>query len=647
MCGIFGSIRFGGMFQSEEFNRFVLLTDMISYRGPDDAGYIGLNSTDGSSLKGENKLQPFDIFLGHRRLSIIDLSSAGRQPMTDGHGRWIIYNGEIFNFIELREEMKSLGYRFRTETDTEVILQLYDKFGEAGFEKMNGMWALAIADLRSRRVVLSRDRFSIKPLYLLTQNDALYFASEIKQLLPLLPKKEPNLEILSTFLMQGLLDHSLETFFCGITKIPPKTNLVVHVANGAVERIAYWEYGKRQFSSIAGAQEKFRELLVDSTRIRLRSDVKVGLLLSGGLDSSSLAVAARQAGAGSLETYSVVSDEKRYNEEPFIDAVNRSLDLKSIKFRFQVPHLEETLLTVLHHSDEPFAGLSVVAQYGVFHTIKANSDVTVLLSGQGADEVLLGYSKFFFFHLRDLLQKGRYGAAISQVLSSAIRRTVFGQFRLSEAKRYLPFLNTNARRVLRRDYSPVPVWARNGMRSRQMADIDAYSVPALTHYEDRNSMAHSLEVRHPYLDHRIVDFGLSLPPEWQFKRGWTKSLLRESFPELPDAVRWRRDKQAFTTPEELWLKRELVGLIKHTFRKSLLDGFGLLNSRVFLKQYRSFRRGNLLVSFGDISRALIAEVWAQQHWGQASTPEPVRPEQVTTDRDSRVVLTHPEGGRMI
>jgi len=599
-----------------------------------------MNMIIGSTFQRSDQPQPFDVFLGHRRLSVIDLSSAGRQPMTDGEGRWIIFNGEIFNFVELREELESLGSEFRTETDTEVILHLYDRFGESAFGKMNGMWALAIVDLRSHRVILSRDRFSIKPLYLLKQIDALYFASEIKQLLPLLPKKEPNVEVLSAFLAQGLLDHSLETFFCGITKAPPRTNLTVDLKSGAIEEKEYWQYGTRESPSLASALEEFHELLIDSTRIRLRSDVKVGLLLSGGLDSSSLAVAVAQAGVEGLETYSVVSDEKRFSEEPFIDAVNRALGLKGIKFRFRLPNLEEALPEVLHHSDEPFAGLSVVAQYGIFRTIKENGGATVLLSGQGGDEVLLGYSKFFFFHLRDLLRQGRYHAALGHAFWSAIRGTVVRQFRLSEAKRYIPYFHQKNCTALRTKYNPVRVWAKNEMRSRQMADIDMYSVPALTHYEDRNSMAHSLEVRHPFLDHRVVDFALSVPPELQFHRGWTKSILRESFIELPEEVRWRRDKQGFITPEELWLKRDLAELVDRTLRKSMLDEFGLLDSKAFLKQYSSFRRGSPLVSFGDISRVFIAELWAQQHWRDSSTFEPARTFQTAGDLDPQVVAPH-------
>jgi asparagine synthase (glutamine-hydrolysing) len=614
MCGIFGSIRFGGMFPSEEFNRFVRLTDMVAYRGPDDAGYIGLNTTDGSSFQDENQLRPFDVFLGHRRLSIIDLSSAGRQPMTDGHGRWIIFNGEIFNFIELREELKSLGCIFRTETDTEVILHLYGQFGEAGFKKMNGMWAFALADLPARRIILSRDRFSIKPLYLFSSSTEIYFASEIKQLVPLLRSKKPNLATVATFLAQGLLDHSSETFFEEITKAPAKCNLVITIPERKIETIPYWNYTRQFPPMLASACEEFRELLLDSTRIRLRSDVGVGLLLSGGLDSSSIAVSVARTGHANFETFSVVSNEPQFSEEPFIDAVNNSLGLKGMKHAFQLSNLQERLLEAIYHSDEPFVSLSVVAQYCIFQIIKTTSDARVLLSGQGADEIMLGYLKFFFFYVSELYRKGDYLRAFTQLILSAFHRTAVSQFRLSEAKRYMPSMNSGTRSALRGEYIPVRVWEGNGLRSRQIADLDAYSVPALTHYEDRNSMAHSLEVRHPFLDHRIVDFALSLPPEWQLSHGWTKNIMRASLSELPDAVRWRRDKRGFITAEEAWLKNDLSHLIESTFTNSVLDEFGILDSKIFRKQYRSFRNGSPTLGFTDISRTFVAELWAQQQW---------------------------------
>src|SRR5438270_741879 len=459
MCGIFGAVKFKGYFEPERFDKFVELTNLVSYRGPDDHGYVRVDCHKGHWFLENQQHVPFDVFLGHRRLSIIDLSPAGKQPMTDGHGCWIVFNGEIFNFVELREELKTHGCQFRSQTDTEVILKVYQIFGESGFRKLNGMWAFAIADLPARRIVLSRDRFAIKPFYLLSQANEYYFASEIKQLIPMLGIKEPNRTVLSTYLAQGLVDYCDQTFFSGITKLEAKCNLVILPLSGETKKSCYWKYNEASNAKPASVVEEFRELLLDSTRIRLRSDVKVGLLLSGGLDSSSLAVAVRETGNQALETYSVVSDDARFSEESFIDAVCDQLGLKSIKFRFQVHDLNELLMKTLYSNDEPFASLSVVAQFGIFRTIKKESDATVLLSGQGGDEVLLGYLKFFFFHIQELFRRGKISRALGQLILSAVRRTAVRQFRLSEAKRYIPYLNRGKGSVLREReaYVPIPV----------------------------------------------------------------------------------------------------------------------------------------------------------------------------------------------
>ena len=220
MCGIFGAVTTAGFFDRADCERFSALTNLVRYRGPDDGDCLALNLANPRHAE-ENR---YDLFLGHRRLSILDLSAAGRQPMGDGCGRWIIFNGEIFNYIELRHELEAKGHKFVTGTDTEVILHVYSEYGESGFDRLNGMWAFAIADVPRKRVVLSRDRFSIKPLYLLSTDNRLYFASEIKQLLPLLSRLEPNADVMSAFLLQGLVDHNQHTFFRGITKLPPKSN---------------------------------------------------------------------------------------------------------------------------------------------------------------------------------------------------------------------------------------------------------------------------------------------------------------------------------------------------------------------------------------------------------------------------------------
>ncbi len=605
MCGIFGAINRTGFFDGPDFDRFVALTNLVAYR----------------TLKPADSRRErlFDVFLGNRRLSIIDLSSSGHMPMSDGKGCWITYNGEIFNYLELRRELEARGRTFTTGTDTEVILHVYAEYGERGFDRLNGMWAFAIVDSRARKVVLSRDRFSIKPLYLFKSNGELYFGSEIKQLLPLLPALELNAGAMTAYLAQGLLDHDVETFFRGITRVPPATNVIISLDSGAIEERKYWRFQSTGSTSTSSKDlvEEFRALFFDSVRMRLRSDVKVGVLLSGGLDSSAVTTAVRQVGGEQLQTYSIVSEHEGYDERRFIDVMCQT-GVPNRKVTFRVGDVLDCLEQVLYYSDEPVAEFSVIAQYQLFAAIKNDSDVTVLLSGQGGDETLLGYLKFFFFHVQLLLKAGKYLDAMSLLAASSLHRTAVTQFRMSEARRYLQHDRRGIWQAMLRDSQRAPVWQCGDIRSRQIADICHYSVPALTHYEDRNSGAHSLEVRHPFLDHRLVNFVVNLPTELKIHQGWTKYILRAALPEMPAALRWRRDKQGFLVPEQLWLRRELVPVIRRRFRGSTLAELDILDDKKFLLYYDRFLTGNSIAS-SDIARVLIAEIWAGQVF-QSGTP---------------------------
>ena len=605
MCGIFGAVDTEGFFSPSDYGRFVALTDMVSYRGPDSAGYQSLQVKSSPALHSDE----WDVFLGHRRLSIIDLSEAGRQPMTDGHGRWLIFNGEIFNFVELRRELEQLGDHFKTGTDSEVILRVYSRYGLDGFAKFNGMWAFALVDLPRRRIILSRDRFSIKPLYYTRQGSRFYFASEIKQLLSLLPGKQLNPGTMVAFLSQCLLDHTAETFFADVSKVLPKSSMVISIADGTFSWHQYWDYTPEPILGFEQSAERFRDLFEDSVRIRLRSDVKVGCLLSGGLDSSAIAVTCHGLEADNIETFSVVSDDRRYSEESFIDIINSATGVPNHKLVFRCPDLFRTLETVLRHGDEPIASFSIVAQYQIFQLIKEQSDVTVLLSGQGGDEVLLGYFKFFFLYLRSLMQQRKIATAARELLASFLQGTVVHQFRLSEARRYIPWLSSKSfGGALCATYVPSPIWQMRDLRERQAADIDRYSVPALAHYEDRNSMAHSLEVRHPFLDHRLVNYLVNLPADYKIRSGWTKYILRAEFPRLPEAIRWRRDKQGFLTAEEKWIREDLRPVIREVFQDSQLEQAGILDGKRFLNYYEKFLSGSSGF-FLDVCRAFIAEIW--------------------------------------
>ncbi len=609
MCGIFGAISFDGPFDRAAFETFSRLTDLVSYRGPDDSGHVALNF---ANREHDTKAW-FDVFLGSRRLAILDLSTTGHQPMAHGD-HWITYNGEIFNYIELRRELEALGHVFRTGTDTEVILHVFDEYGEDGFERLNGMWAFAIVDLAGKRIILSRDRFSIKPLYTLSAARRLYFASEIKQLLPLLPTRQVNETVLSEFLSQGLLDHLPDTFFKRIQRVPAKSNVIVDYTRATVSQNKYWEFSEgTRYAAINDEEDiaaEFRELFRDSVRIRLRSDVPVGLLLSGGLDSSAIAVVSEQAGAGTVRSFSIVAEEKQYSEARFIQALVDT-GIRSEKITFRPSDVMDDLEKAVYHSDEPFGGLSVLAQHKLLRAAKQATDVTVLLSGQGGDEVLLGYLKFFFFYVRQLFRRGQYARGVKELLGSTLAGTAVHQCNFAEVKRYLPAHANQRSRLLRKPPHAVPIWNCDDLRTRQMIDIDSYSVPALTHYEDRNAAAHSLEVRHPFLDHRLVDFVLNIPVEFKIRDGWTKYLLRQSLPELPKVIRWRKDKQPFLTPEALWLKRELAPLVSSLFSNSKLEQMGILDEQEFLRHYNVFRHGASIAP-AEISRVVVAELWARQ-----------------------------------
>lgn len=615
MCGIFGAIRLKGFFDEHDYKEFVSCTDLVHYRGPDASGYLAVNIKD-KSINNENR---FDVFLGHRRLSIIDLSESSNQPLTDNNGLWIIFNGEIFNYIELKNELQQEGYVFKTNSDTEVLLQVYRRYGEAGFAKLNGMWAFVIADIPNNRIVLSRDRFSIKPLYYINTGDSLYFASEIKQLIPFLRSKDINSGVMFKYLDQGIIDYNEETFFKGVYKLKPKHNLIVDMNSGGIKEHNYWNYSinaENTTLSFDDMIEKFRELFIDSVKIRLRSDVKVGALLSGGLDSSSISVIANNFQGGKFFTYSVISEDKKYSEEKFIDVLirERRINNKKILFKFDdINSFSSYLDTVIYHNDEPFGSLSIIAQFMALESLKKNSDIIVVLSGQGGDETLMGYLKYFFFNIKNLINKGSYIQALNQVIASVIRRTVIWQFKQSEARRYIPFLSRKTQKnFIRIEGNPEPVWEASNLIERQISDIDKYSVPSLTHYEDRNSMAHSLEIRLPFLDYRLVNYVLNLPIALKLNGGWTKYILRKGIHELPDDIRWRRDKQGFIIPEEVWLKKDFSGLINEIFTNSILNEMGIIDSKSFLKYYRSFQEGKRSIWYTDISRALIAELWTRK-----------------------------------
>ena len=606
MSGIFGAINLKEYYNIEYFYKFIKLTNLVDYRGPDSFAYTTLDFNIGVLNKNN-----FNVFLGQRKLTIKNMNNPKNQS-SQKKDTYIIYDGEIFNYFELRKELESKGYSFKTNTDEEVILKTYSEFGNDGFKKFNGMWAFIIVDLLKNKVIISRDKFSIKPLYFLHKNNCFYFASEIKQLIPLLEKKRINKNVMFSFLHQALLDYNDETFFKQINRLKPKINLIIDLNTSKVEEKQYWNYELEEITDEDVALEKFRNIFYDSVKIRLEKNIKIGCLLSGGLDSSAICVIANNIIKENFETFSVVGDDEKYSEKRFIDILVKEKNIKNTKLTFQPNMVLNYINEVLTCQDEPFGSFSAIAQYLSFNKIKSETDIKIILSGQGGDEVLMGYLKYYFFYLKDLIKKGKLTDLVKQIFLSLINRTVIYQLKLSDAKRYIPFLAKNKLDYIMLEGSLEPIWKCDNLLERQILDIERYSIPALTRYEDRNSMANSIEVRNPFLDDRLVNFYLSLPVSFKLKNGWTKYILRRAIYELPKDIKERRDKQGFITPEEKWLRHNFESLIVEKFKDSILDEMGIINKKNFLIYYKNFLSGKSIIDYAEITRVLIAELWARK-----------------------------------
>ena len=431
MCGIFGCFDRDGDVPRNILRR---ATAIVSHRGPDGWGYLLANPSSGTANfcrdPGEFSA-PATISFGHRRLSIIDLSEAAGQPMGTPEGDlWITYNGEIYNYIELRKELAGKGHVFRTASDTEVILHAYREWGEECLSRFNGMWAFGLLDLRRKRLFCARDRMGVKPFYYHTNGKRFLFGSEIKQFFvdPSIPM-EPHKGVAYDYLVHGVLDHSDLTFFSKIKQLRGGFFLIIDLTmespDPAIRR--YWgvDPGAR-IDGLTDAQyaDRFRELLEDSVRLRLRSDVPVGSCLSGGLDSSSIVCIANrllreEGGVGKQNTFSSCFEDRRFDERIFIDAVVAATGVRSHCVFPQEGDVFRELSSLLWHQDEPFGSTSIYAQWCVFRLAK-ETGVKVMLDGQGADELLGGYHGFFDPYMAGLLARGRFASAFREM--AALKR---------------------------------------------------------------------------------------------------------------------------------------------------------------------------------------------------------------------------------
>lgn len=627
MCGIFGSIGY-----PPDQRRI----DIVAHRGPDGRGWREFVSAAGP------------VALGHRRLAIIDVSDAGLQPMADESGRLqLVFNGEIYNYLELREEMRAKGEVFVSGTDSEVLLRSYLLWGEDCLTRLRGMFAFIIWDDRNKSLFAARDRYGIKPLYIASTPSGVALASEIKQLLGL-PSQSGRMNVarVHDFLASGISDHTDQTMFDGVMQLRAGECLTIDASRAGplVSKIRRW------YPAVAGqislsegeAAERFRELLTDSVKLHLRSDVPVGSCLSGGLDSSAIVglmsqmLGSRDGGAR-VNTISARYSEKSVDEGPFMDAV---VAQASAEPHFVFPRADDVFQRasdITWHQDEPFGSTSIFAQWCVFQEAR-RVGVKVMLDGQGADEQLAGYHSGFSYYMAHLTRMRQFGMLARTIIE---RRRYHGASIRGQLQHYvMPMLPRRFAALVRdcyrahfqHDWLGAKIIRERGnpqgalrlagellglppvtdLRSLCMTLTYGSNLQMLLHWEDRNSMAHSIEARVPFLDHPLVEFDLALGNDHKIVGGDTKRILRRGMADiLPAVVRERRDKLGFATPEQTWFRGPLREQIRDGVDRTLARYPGLMNERGVRALTAAMLDGRRAVDF-TLWRIVNLGIWGER-----------------------------------
>lgn len=629
MCGICGIYNSNSKKRIEEVF-LKKMTRILSHRGPDDEGFY---------IK-EN------IGLGNRRLSIIDLSLAGHQPMTNEDGTlWITYNGEIYNFVELRKELEKFGHIFKSNSDTEVILHAFEEWGTDCLNKFNGMWAFAIWDERKKTLFCSRDRFGIKPFYYYFDGKVFAFASEIKALLccPFI-KREPNEKVIYDYLTIGVTDYSGETFFENIKQLEPGHYLILNGNNLKIEK--YYqppfnsEFGEFRENECQELSQKFIELLEDSIKLRFRSDVEIGACLSGGLDSSTIVgladrllkkeEIAKEVIGNKLKTFSSCSGDLRFDERKYIEKVIKKVELEP---HYTFPSSDEfwrDINDLVWAQEEPFRSVSIYGHWRVMKLAKEKK-MKVLLIGEGGDE-LFGYPEQTGSYFAQMLLDGRILSFFKELKEvkkmkgfPEVKRNIF--FLFNQISRYflspamilflrkkavgdLSYINRNFFKKFEYD-ERISRWARLNFQQLLWERVTKFGLRGLLNFEDKNSMAFSIENRPPFLDYRLVELLFSLPAVYKIHNGWTKYLFRIGVKDfLPEDICWRKDKEGFLTPALIWLRNNKEN-IREIFKAKDFKSDQYLNRKIILDRFdEAFIKCN--EKSPEIWKLISLELWLKK-----------------------------------
>ncbi len=572
--------------------------EIIKHRGPDGRGAMAFH------------LDKFNVCLGHRRLSIIDLSERGSQPMAYGdQSLWVVFNGEIYNYIEIKSELQSAGFKFHTDSDTEVLLASYRKWGRECLSKFNGMFSFCIYDRVANRIFMARDRFGIKPLYYWNSPKGFYAVSEIKQLTAVRGfEASVNHEKLYHFLNSNDFDYDRESMWKDVYEIEPGHCVEINLTSwkpGDTLKIEKWyelDYTRKIDLSFDDAICEFRRILHESVKLRMRADVPVGFLLSGGLDSSTLVGLAtkipREENAP-IKTFSSCYDNSSVDEREFINEM-LGFSKASSSLHFPKPSdITENIDKIIWHNDIPVRHGSPAPHWLLYKHIREDNDFRkVIIEGQGGDEILCGYRDFFWSMLYELLSlksMPEFCRELSAVrskhgYSSKIILRKFGRLALPGTVRYPANSAIIPENLLGKGRIPEIPIRREQPSVKTMHQARLKIIRYILHNVDRNSMAHSRETRVPFLDYKLVEFCVNIQNSYKISDGTTKRILRESIKDVvPEKIRNRGDKQGYSSPMPSWLRNELVDF----FRENITEAAKLPFARkeIVIKESNEFLSG--------------------------------------------------------
>jgi asparagine synthase (glutamine-hydrolysing) len=619
LCGINGFFSSNGSISSDKFYKAHLTT---AHRGPDDEGFYGISNGNSYKLKGDDtvgdlsqlkhitSINDYELVMAHRRLSIIDLSTAGHQPFTIGK-YVVVYNGEIYNYLELRAELECLGVEFNTSTDTEVFVAAFTIWGTEAFKKFNGMWAAAIYDVESKKLILTRDRFGVKPLYYSTNNLGIYFSSEIKFIAALNELKEVDEQCVYQYLRYSEIDYSEKTMFKDVKQVLP--GQYIEIVDGVLTKYTFWGSNDLLEES---PHSNVEEILKSSVDIRLRSDVKIGSLLSGGIDSSLIVGLINEIhGLENFNSYSAVFENESFSEKKYID---KTAELLKFSPKFVYPKADDLTKNIdelIYIQELPFRSLAVLSQYLIYRDVAKTGDVKVLLNGQGADEIFTGYTEHYYTYFLDLLSRLKIITLLQEFCAFKRYKNLSWKVAISLTFKSiisLRFERKDKYKLFNKSFNRVtcPSPFKGVLKNSLYKNLNFSALREYLRYEDKNSMRFSLESRLPFLDFRLVKRAFSLSPDGYIQKGETKIQLRNIGKKyLANEVRNRRDKTGFTSPQEIWQKNELKDELDACFKEIEKNGlFDFIETSEITSLYKQYT-DNKLADWAVIWRIYCLYKW--------------------------------------